>query len=442
MRPATDLLASLLVALALNGCAGAQAPPSSPAPQGPVRHVLPNGVRVVIQEFRSSEVVAVQLWVRAGGRDETASELGLAHYLEHMLFKGTTTRARGFVDRDIEGVGGRINAGTSLDYTFYHAVLPKSRAVPTIEMLADISVNSVLDETELDLEKKVVLEEMRLSEDSPQRYLSRRLYGVVFGSHPYGRSVLGTPEIIQALTRDTLLSFYRRYYVPESFVLVVVGPVDPTETLRAAERSLGRLPRSGFQRLPAPAPVTLTPRKVDMPRPGALAYLGLGWLGPKLDHADTPAVDLLVSILGQSRSSRLPQSLRERLALVNSVGSDYAALEAGGVITVTAQLEPSNLARAEAEILKEVQRVREQGVTDAELRRAITLAEADHAFRSETAEGRARLFGRAETVWRIAEELAYIDRVRTVTAEQVRLVARRYLDPERYGRLAFVPPSR
>ena len=442
MRPATDLLASLLVALALNGCAGAQAPPSSPAPQGPVRHVLPNGVRVVIQEFRSSEVVAVQLWVRAGGRDETASELGLAHYLEHMLFKGTTTRARGFVDRDVEGVGGRVNAGTSLDYTFYHAVLPKSRAVPTVEMLADISVNSVLDETELDLEKKVVLEEMRLSEDSPQRYLSRRLYGVVFGSHPYGRSVLGTAEIIQALTRDTLLSFYRRYYVPESFVLVVVGPVDPTETLRAAERSLGRLPRSGFQRLPAPAPVTLTPRKVDMPRPGALAYLGLGWLGPKLDHADTPAVDLLVSILGQSRSSRLPQSLRERLALVNSVGSDYAALEAGGVITVTAQLEPSNLARAEAEILKEVQRVREQGVTDAELRRAITLAEADHAFRSETAEGRARLFGRAETVWRIAEELAYIDRVRTVTAEQVRLVARRYLDPERYGRLAFVPPSR
>src|SRR5207249_11345382 len=164
------------------------------------------------------------------------------------------------------------------------------------------------------------------------------------------------------LTRDTLLSFYRRYYVPESFVLVVVGPVDPTGTLRAAERSLGRLPRSGFQRLPAPAPVTLTPRKVDMPRPGALAYLGLGWLGPKLDHADTPAVDLLVSILGQSRSSRLPQSLRQRLAPVNSVASDYAAPEAGGVIPVTAQLEPPNLHHAEAEILKEDPVVREQRV--------------------------------------------------------------------------------
>ena len=407
-----------------------------------MRHVLPNGVRVIIQEFRSTEVVAVQLWVRAGSRDETAAELGLAHYLEHMLFKGTTTRARGFTDREVEGVGGRINAGTALDYTFYHAVLPKPRAVPTIEMLADISVNSVLDETELELEKKVVLEEMRLTEDSPQRFLIRQLYGVVFGSHPYARPGLGTPEIIQALKRDTLLSFYRRYYVPESFTLVVVGPVDPAEALRAAERSLGRLPRSGFQRLPAPAPATLPRRKVDMPRPGSLAYLGLGWLGPKLDHADTPAVDLLVSILGESRSSRLPQSLRERLALVNSVRSEYAPLEAAGAITVMAQLEPSNLPRAEAEILKEVQRVREQGVTQAELRRAITLAEAEHAFQSETAEGRARLFGRAETVWRLAEELAYIDRVRTVTAEQVRLVARRYLDPDRYGRLTFVPPPR
>ena len=223
---------------------------------------------------------------------------------------------------------------------------------------------------------------------------------------------------------------------------MVVGPVNPTETLRAAERTLGRLPRSGFQRLPGSTPSSLTSKKIDTPRPGALAYLGMGWLGPKLDHADTPAVDVLVSILGQSRSSRLPQSLRERLALVNSVDSDYMVLEASGVIMVKAQLEPPNLARAEAEILKEIQRVREQGVTDAELRRAITRAEAEHAFRGETAEGRARLFGHAETVWRLDEELAYIDKVRLVTSEQVRLAARRYLDPERYGRLAFVPPAR
>ena len=435
-------LAFGLSALGLVACSTATTVKSSAGPQVPTRYVLHNGVRVLVQEYPSSEVVAVQLWVRAGGRDEAPAELGLAHYLEHMLFKGTTTRSKGFVDRDVEAVGGRMNAGTSLDFTFYHAVLPAPRAAATIEMLADISVNSILDETELELEKKVVIEEMRLSEDAPQRHLARQLYSMVFDSHPYGRPVLGTANIIEKLNRETLLAFYRRHYVPESFTLVVVGPVKTSEMLQAAERTLGRLPRSGSQRLPQSMPAGLTPKKTEVQRPGTLAYLGMGWLAPKLDHADTPAVELLVSILGQSRSSRLAQSLRERLGLVNSVSSDYSALEAGGVITVIAQLEAENLARAEAEILSEIRRVREQGVTDEEVRRAITRAEAEHEFRSETAEGRARLFGHAETVWRLSEELAYIDRLRSVTPDQIRVAARRYLDLERYGRLAFVPQAR
>jgi zinc protease len=435
-------LAFGLSVLGLAACSTATQVKASAAPQAPIRYVLHNGVRVLVQEYPSSEVVAVQLWVRAGGRDEAPTELGLAHYLEHMLFKGTTTRSKGFVDRDVEAVGGRMNAGTSLDFTFYHAVLPASRAVPTIEMLADISVNSILDETELELEKKVVIEEMRLSEDTPPRHLSRQLYSMAFDGHPYGRSVLGTPEIIQKLTRQTLLAFYRRHYVPESFTLVVVGPVKPAEILQAAERTLGRLPRSGFQRLPQSMPPSLASKKTEIPRPGALAYLGMAWLGPKLDHADTPAVDLLVSMLGESRSSRLPQALRERLGLVNSVSSNYQALEAGGVITVTAQLEAENLGRAEAEILNEIRRLRDRDVSDEELRRALTRAEAERAFRSETAEGRAQLFGHAETVWRLSEELAYIDRLRSVTPDQIRYAARRYLDLDSYGRVEFVPPPR
>ena len=196
--------------------------------------------------------------------------------------------------------------------------------------------------------------------------------------------MLGTPEIIQKLTRQTLLAFYRRHYVPESFTLVVVGPVNPAEILQAAERTLGRLPRSGFQRLPQSMPGSLTPKKTEIQRPGALAYLGMGWLGPKLDHADTPAVDLLVSMLGESRSSRLPQALRERLGLVNSVSSNYQALEAGGVITVTAQLEAENLARAETEILNEIRRLRDRDVSDEEL------ASSPHARRGRSARSAAR----------------------------------------------------
>jgi len=441
-RPARTVPVLLLLVLLVTACGVTRPTPLPTTSPGPLRHVLANGVSVVVQELPASEVVALQLWVRAGGRDEAASELGLAHYLEHMLFKGTTTRPRGFVERDVEAAGGRINAGTSLDFTYYHVVLPPARALGAVEMLADVAVNASLDPRELELEKKVVLEEMRLGEDIPRRRLVRQLYERLFEGHPYGRPVLGTPDLVRGLKRETLMGFYRRHYVPESFTLVVVGPVRAAEVIGAAERTLGRLPRSGVTRLPAPPPPPLVPGRAEVERPGSQAYLALGWPAPRLDNAETPVVDLLAAILGQSRSARLVQALREREPVVTSISAGYSALEAAGIVTVTAELEPGNLGRAEDGILAEIRRVRSQGVTPGELRRAVTAAEARHAFSLETAEGRAYSYGRAETVWRLEEELAYVDRVRSVTAEQVRQAARRYLDPERYVRLAFVPRAR
>jgi zinc protease len=401
---------------------------------------LPNGIPLIIQEHRGSELVALQLWVRAGARDETTHELGLAHYLEHMLFRGTTSRPTGFVEREVEGVGGTMNAGTSWDYTYYYVTLPPSRVTQGLELLADISMNATLDAAVLDKEKEVVLEEMRLGEDNPRRVLARTLYSQVFEGHPYGRQVIGTPELIRGLTRDTLSAFYRNHYAPETFAVVVVGPVDPEQVLSTTRAAFGRLPRIGHGRLPAAPPPPLRPQRVDMPREGGHAYLGLAWPAPRLDHGDTPAVDLLVSILGGQRSSRLVQSLREVRGLAVSVDAGFTALAAAGAILVTAQVDPVNLAPAEAQILDEIRRVRDAGVTPAELRRAITKAEAAHEFETETAQGRAVALGRAETIWTIEEELAYVSRLRLVTAEQVRAVARRYLDPARYTRLALVPP--
>jgi zinc protease len=418
------------------------APPSSPPVQArPQRHVLTNGLRVVVQEFPTGGVVALQLWVAAGGRDESTTELGLAHCLEHMLFKGTTTRAAGAIQREIEGVGGRITAITSVDYTAYDTVLPVARARAGIELLADIAVNASLETGALESEKGVVLEEIRLSEDSPRRHLTRRLYGLLFEGHPYGRPVIGTPEVVRGLTRETLVGFYRRHYVPETLVLVVVGPVNPAEVLATAERTFGRIPRTGLHRLPLAPPPPPRGERREATRPGAHAYLGLAWHAPRLDHADTAAMDLLVSILGQLRSSRLTQTLRDRLGLVTWVSSGYSALAAAGAVTVMVQAEPGRLADVEAEILRQLRRLREDGVTDAERRRALTAAEARHAFGTETAEGLARAYGRAETVWRLEDELAYRDRLRSVTVEQLQTVARHYLDPERYARLAFVPPA-
>ncbi len=396
---------------------------------------------VIVQEQRGSDVVALQLWVRVGARDETSSEQGLAHYLEHMLFKGTATRPPGFVDRDVEGVGGRINAATSWDYTYYHVLLPGTSAVAGIEMLADVAVNATLDAALLDQEKQVVLEEMRLNDDNPARVLSRRLFSDLFPGHPYGRQVIGSPELVRGLARETLAGFYRRHYVPESFALVVVGAVHPDEMVATAGRAFGRLPRTGFRRLPPPAAATPRSHSDTLVRPGASAYLGMAWPAPRLAAPDTPAVDLLATILGRMRSSRLVQALRERTRLVSTVRTGFAAMEGAGAILLTAQLEPSNLAAAESAVLSELQRVREDGVTEAERRRAITRAEAERAFAAETVEGRAVMLGRGETMWTLADELAYVQRLRAVTAEEIRGAARRYLDPERYVRHALVPPG-
>ncbi|HEY3064619.1 MAG TPA: pitrilysin family protein [Methylomirabilota bacterium] len=442
MFRAAPLAPVLLLLVALHGCSSARSTPALRPASMPTRHVLANGVRVVVQEQRASSVVALQLWVAAGGRDEAPSELGLAHYLEHMVFKGTSTRPLGAIDREVESVGGRINAATSLDYTYYHMLVPVARAAAGIDILADVAVNASLDAGALEREKLVVLEEMRRADDNPGLSLLRRLYTLVFDGHPYGRPVIGTPDLVRGLTREGLAGFYRRHYTPRAFTLVVVGPVTPAEVVSAATHAFSFIPRGGTDRLPvAPAPPAAW-RTVEVTRPGAHAYLALGWTAPRLDHVDTPAMDLLVTILGQMPSSRLPRSLRDRLSLVNSISSGYSPLEAGGIVSVSAQVEAGTLARAEAEILAEIRRVQTEGVTDAELRRAITHEEADYEFSYETAEGRARRLGRAETMWRVEDELAYVNRLRAVTREQIRAAARRYLDLQRYARVAFVPGPR
>jgi zinc protease len=428
-----------LLILCANACSVAKSVPPTSSGAPPSRHVLSNGVRVVVQEDGASEVVALQLWVKAGSRDEVPSELGLAHYLEHMLFKGTVTRPTGFIDRDVEGVGGRMNAGTSLDYTYYHMLLPAQRALMGIETLADISVNASLEDQALQSEKRVVLEEMRFGEDNPSRFLVRQLYAAAFLNHPYGRPIIGQPDVIQRLTRDQLLGFYRRYYGSEAFTLVVVGAVRREEVLAVATRAFGRLPRVPSPRGPVPALVAEPDTRVELTRPLSHAYLAMGWLGPRIGHADAAAVDLVVSILGQTRGSRLTQTLRERLGVVNNISSGYSALEAAGLVSVTAQVEARNLGRAESAVLEEIRRLRTEGVTETERRRAVTLAEARRAFLKETAEGRAWSFGQAETVWALDDELAYVDRLRNVTVEQLRAAAHRYFDPGRYARVVFVP---
>lgn len=430
----------VLAVLVLSGCGAAV--PRTAAPRGlpdPSREVLPNGLRLIIQQHAGSPVVALHLWVGVGGRDEAPSERGFSHFAEHMLFKGTETLGRGFVEREVEAVGGRTNAATSYDYTFYYLLLPPPRAARGIQVLADMAFNATFDPAEIAREREVVFEEARLGEDNPRSSLGRRLYGRAFDGHPYGFPVLGDPAALRAATQATLRGYYKRHYVPENMALVVVGPVDPAAIRAAVGRSFGGVPRAGYVRaFPPPQPSLDGARRQVVERAERQASLGLAWTGPELGHPDMFAVDLLVHILGESRSSRLNQALRERARLVSSISAGYSALQRGGLVSVTAQFEAADEERVEAGILGEVKRLQEAGVTEEERDRAVTASESELVFSRETVEGLALAYGRAETLWSLEEERRHLERMRAVTREQIREAARRYLTPA-YAKLVFVP---
>ena len=438
----THSLALSLVALLLAGCALVTAGDrgTTDGLPRPTREVLRNGVVLIVQEHRASDVVALQLWLRAGGRDETASELGLSHYLEHMLFKGTATRPPGSIDRLIEALGGTSNAFTSYDYTHYDIVLPAGNVRAGIELLADIAVNASFPPSEIDAERQVVFEEMRLLQDDAEKFLTRRLYEVAYGTHPYGRPILGTRPLIETLTRDQLDRYYRKHYVPANMTIVVVGAMTPRQVRPIIEAAFGRL-ATGSPSRASVATATPLPRpvQVELKRPEKQAYLGLAWKAAPISGEDVFAVDLLTYILGDSPASRLNQTLRERERLVFQIESGYGAWEKGGLVTVTARLDPANVERAERSILEVIKRVQAEGVSDAERQRAVITAESSYAFDIETAEGLAKAYGQAETTWSLDNEIAYLAKLRQVTAAQIQAAARRYFGDSNYARVRFVP---
>lgn len=438
----------LATALLVTACAGSGARSTAPAAGGtaeadlppPARSVLRNGMRLIVQDHRASDIVAIYLFVGVGVRHEAPDQLGYAHFQEHMLFKGTDRFGPGYVDRTVEGVGGRSNAVTSFDYTSFYLVLPSDATTTGIELLADMAFRSAFVPDEIGREREVIFEEARIEQDNPRTAVVRQLYGLVFAGNPYGRPVLGTRETMQAATQERLRAFNRRYYVPENMTLVVAGPVDAAAVRVVVERVFGRMPATGYKPTPAPAPRPLNAgvrRTVE--RPEEQAHLALGWPAPRSDDRNGDAVDLLATILAGTESSRLAQRLRDQERLVSSVTMSYAALMGGGIVSLRAELEAKDLERVERVILEEIARMQESGPTEEERRLAVTKFEAQHAFDTETSEGLAYAYGLAETTWTLEAELRYVDRLRRVTREQIRDAARRYLSRTNYARLAFVP---
>src|SRR5262249_9105850 len=365
-------LAALAAALAClaAGCTTATTTASSAttSPKGqPGLHVdqLPNGLTLVVQDHRAADIVAVYLWVGTGVRYESPETLGHAHFQEHMLFKGTDTFGPGYIDRTVEGTGGRSNAFTTFDYTTFQVLVPSEATGKAIQLLDEMAFRSKFDPKEVDAERQVIFEESRIETDNPRTAIVRQLHGLVFGDQPYGRPVLGTPATMNAATQQNLKEFNRRYYTPENMVLSVVGPVDANAVRAMVDRTFGARPRTSYTPPPVPplAPIKEVVRRT-VERPEQQAHLVLGWQAPSLAESDSLALDLVATILAGSESSRMARTLRDGERIVTRVAMNNSTLKLTGIIYVQAQLEAGDVEKVERRIIEEITRLQQEGPTE------------------------------------------------------------------------------
>jgi zinc protease len=411
-------------------------------PAGTTLLTLENGLTLIIREDHSAPVVSAQAWCKAGSIDEGRwLGAGLSHMLEHMLFKGTTTRAAGRIDQEVQDAGGYMNAYTSFDRTVYYINVPNTGAQVAVDILSDIMRNATLPAEEVEKEKQVILREMDMNQDDPGRRASRRLFETAYTRSPYRYTVIGYADIFQEVKREDLVAFYHEKYPPNNIFFVVVGDFQA-----AAVEAQIRQAFAGVRARPLP-PVVLPPepkqagqREIIEEAPIEVGHFHIAWHIPDLRDPDTPALDVLATLLGSGHSSRLYQEVREKQGLVHSVDAWTYSPGNPGLLGISAIVDPPQYRTARAAILDKVEQMKREPVTTAELTKAVK------QFTSATLATRKTMQGQAQDLggnWIAAADLNFSERylaaVRRVTPEDLQRVAQRYLNIENRTVYALLP---
>jgi len=401
---------------------------------------LDNGLSLLVDCDRSSPIVAVQAWAQVGSADESRRSSGVAHMVEHMMFKGTARRGVGDIAREIEGAGGEINAWTSFDETVFHAVVARTDFVDAVDVLGDALGHSVFDEDELEREREVLFEELRQHAGDPGRNLAQELFSTAFARHPYGRPVIGFEDSIARLGRSELRRFVDRFYTADNTALVISGDIDVATARAEALRRFDGYRRGAVRRSRTREPRQTSPRSSVIVQETSDALLAVGFPAPPMGSPDTPLLDLAGIALGQGPSSRLETSLVRDRSLARGAFGYLHSLRDAGMFVVTASLDPDQVVEAARVVLAELAELAERALGSAELAKARRVVEADEVFLRETAQGRARALGSHFTLAGDAAARAhYLERVRNATTEQVRRAVAEHIRPERANLVAVLP---
>lgn len=414
-------------------------------------HSLANGLKVIVKPDRRAPVVVSQLWYRAGSMDESYGTTGVAHMLEHMMFKGTATVPEGEFSRRIAAAGGRENAFTTRDVTVYHQTLQASRLALALELEADRMVNLTLSPEAFAREIQVVKEERRQRvEDNPHGLLYEALVATAYLAHPYRHPVIGWMDDLNHMRLEDVRAWYERWYAPNNALLVVVGDVEPAHVFALAEQYFGSIPARELP--PRRALAELSPRgmrTITVKAPARLPAAYLAWHVPRLQDPvadwEPYALEVLEGVLNGHPSARLPRTLVREQQVAVAVAAGYEPVARGPAlffVSLTAA-EGKSLDEAIAAVRGEIERVRSEGVSDEELERVKAQVVASQVFEQDSLFFQAREIGQWESagLGHRARKLRF-ERLRAVTPEQVRAVARRYLVDDRLtiARLMPLPP--
>ena len=392
--------------------------------------ILPNGLTIIVQEDHSAPVASVQAWCSTGSVDEDQHlGAGLSHILEHMLFKGTKTRSANQIAQSIQDVGGYINAYTSFDRTVFWIDVPKDGVSTALEVLADAMMNSNLPPDEYKKEQEVIRREFAMGMDDPDRMASLLLFATAYQRHPYRFPVIGELEIYNQLTQEQVMQYYKTRYVPNNLTFVVVGDVNGEKVQQQLSDLFNAYPEKSLKPVFIPSePPQLGRREVHKEFATELTHFSMAWHIPEVTSPDVPALDLLSTILGDGRSSRLYQRVREEAGLAFGISAFSYTPGDPGLFGIDATLDPKKREAAEQLALQIVDEVKQSGVTADELDKAKKITLSQHLGALTTMRGQASDIG---SNWLLTRDLNfsrhYLDAVQQVTLDDVKRVAKTYL---------------
>ena len=408
-----------------------------PAPglANPFETQLANGLRVIVKEDRRAPTAVHMVWYRAGSMDEKDGTSGVAHALEHLMFKGTTNLAAGEFNKRVAEAGGRDNAFTSRDYTAYFQIVPKAALPEMMKLEADRMANLRLDAKEFSSEIKVVMEERRLrTDDDPHALVHEALNSAMFQAHPYRRPIIGWMDDLEHLTWQDARDWYRLWYAPNNAYVVVVGDVDHREVFRLAQKYYGPLKARALpQRKPQNEPEQAGMRRLSVKAPAQLPYLAMAWKAPRLRDVqkdrDPYALDVLATVLDGHDASRFARNLVRGSRVAQSAGAGYdGTLRGEASFVLDGQpAEGKTIADLEAALRAEIKLIQDEGVSAEELTRVKTQSIAAQIYKRDSLMAQAMEIGGAEAAgesWRDID--AMLEQLKSVTAEEVQAVARKY----------------